>query len=909
MPLYSLSVRVAPLALLTLVALAGFGADEPAPPNVIATLKGHAEAVYSITFSPDDKYVVTGSFDHTLKLWDAATGKERKTFSGPNGHKNQVLSVAINSEGTLLASGSSDNSVKIWDFPTDKYLRNYPQSEPVKVVAVSPDGTRLALGLQNGTAKVMTLADGKDLFTVTGHNGPVKAIGFSSNNSVIVTGGTDRTLRFWNAADGKPLGSFVAQTGGLTGLAIAPNNGSVFSTSADGTPKFWSLPTVAARTLTTAHKDTVNALSLGGDNTTLASASADKTVRLSNLTNGQAIRTLEGAKAAVLSTAVSSNNALVVAGTADHQLLVWNVADGKLLGQKLAHKGPVNGVAINSAGNQILSVGGDGSLKIWSMPASAARTTDMAASATHDAHTGGANAVAYHSNGTQAITGGADKAVKLWDLTTGKVLRAFGPLKDAVIAVALSRDATQISAAAGKSVTIWTTADAKEVRTLAHPADVTSLSFNGDKTRLATTASDGLTRVWDLATGLELQAFAQNEAAKAVIFHPSNTTVVSAGAEKSIVVNTLTLTRSINTGTPVRALAVTPNGSHLLTGGDDKKVKFWNTSSGMAESKTLEGDKSVSAIAVSKNNLLVAVGYGDLPTRIYNLSDGKMLTSLKTAGTINGLAFNSTNTALVTTSKDGPIQVWNMTYNSGQPIGADFGKEIHSYRAPGSVSDMVFSPNSQILFTASEKAIESWKLPSEAPLFSLGHPNLVDAVAFQPKGTLMATGCHDGKLRLYDSIKGSVIKDVVVNTPVPNQGPSAIYSLAWSPDGKQVLVGSQDGSMKLYDVPALTLVREFKAYKAKDFEKGHRDSVFTVAISPDGKTIASGGSDRSIKLWNLANATVVRELTNPALKAGPSDPPPAHPGWIYGIRFAPDGKQLVSAGGAPRRAARSLCGM
>jgi WD40 repeat protein len=128
-----------------------------------------------------------------------------------------------------------------------------------------------------------------------------------------------------------------------------------------------------------------------------------------------------------------------------------------------------------------------------------------------------------------------------------------------------------------------------------------------------------------------------------------------------------------------------------------------------------------------------------------------------------------------------------------------------------------------------------------------------------------------------------------------------IYCLAWSPDGKQIVSAGLDRTLKLWDAAEGKLVREFKAFKEKDFVKGHRDGVFCVAFSPDGKTLASGSSDRSIKLWKVEDASVVLELTNPAFKPGPLPAAPqAHPGWVYGVRFTPDGKTLISVGGAPQ---------
>ena len=93
-------------------------AQSPAPAlAIVNTLEGHKELVYSVNFSPDGKHLVSGSFDKSLKLWDVATAKELKSYSGPSGHTDLVLTTAFSPDGRLIASGAKDNSVKLWDMP------------------------------------------------------------------------------------------------------------------------------------------------------------------------------------------------------------------------------------------------------------------------------------------------------------------------------------------------------------------------------------------------------------------------------------------------------------------------------------------------------------------------------------------------------------------------------------------------------------------------------------------------------------------------------------------------------------------------------------------------------------------------------------------------------------------------
>ncbi len=344
-----------------------------------------------------------------------------------------------------------------------------------------------------------------------------------------------------------------------------------------------------------------------------------------------------------------------------------------------------------------------------------------------------------------------------------------------------------------------------------------------------------------------------------------------------------------------------PSRSHILTAGHDKVVAIWNAGNG-AKERTLAGaDAPLLSLAVSRNGVLVVTGSADQKVRIYQFSDGKLLGQYSAPGPVRGLAFSPNNQVLTASCADKSVLAWNVAFNPGQPIGPDFGKALAINVHSGPASAVAVAADGTHFYSASlDQTVKDWKLASEAPTKNFGHPNMVDAVAFNSTGTLLATGCHDGNLRVWDVAKGQAAKTIPAH--IVNNQPAAIHGVAWSPDDKQLLTASFDHTMKLWDANDGKLVREFKAYKEKDFEKGHRDQVFCAAFTPDGKFIASSGSDRTIKLWNVADGTVVREFVNPNVKSSPSalpGLPTAHPGWVYSLRFTTDGKFLVSAGNAP----------
>ncbi|MGP1521589.1 MAG: caspase family protein, partial [Treponema sp.] len=169
----------------------------------IRTLSGHTSLVSSICYSPDGKYVASGSWDNTVKLWEVTTGVCVKTLSG---HTSGVFSVCYSHDGKYLASGSVDYRIKIWEVATGRSIKTLSgHSSAVNSVCYSSDGKYLASGSVDCRIKIWEAKTGECIKTFTGHTDYVDAVCYSPDGKYLVSSSLDRTIKFWNVGTGELL--------------------------------------------------------------------------------------------------------------------------------------------------------------------------------------------------------------------------------------------------------------------------------------------------------------------------------------------------------------------------------------------------------------------------------------------------------------------------------------------------------------------------------------------------------------------------------------------------------------------------------------------------------------------------------------------------------------------------------
>ncbi len=293
--------------------------------------------------------------------------------------------------------------------------------------------------------------------------------------------------------------------------------------------------------------------------------------------------------------------------------------------------------------------------------------------------------------------------------------------------------------------------------------------------------------------------------------------------------------------------------------------------------KTLEGHSGgVCSVAWSPDGKTLASASCDKTIKLWDVPTGENTATLEVrdGDAVTCVAWSPDGKTLASASYDRTIKLWNAAAR----------KQIATLEGHTECVDFVaWSSDGKSLASVGAGVIKLWDVSTRKNIATLeGSHQWVHSVAWSPDGKSLASGNADGIVKVCNVTNGTTI------VSLDAESGENVLAITYSPDGKTLASG--DGcTIELWDVTSHKSIRTLKGHSCDLLTYGHGNyggeyipAVKSVAFSPDGKTLASGSQDKTIKLWDVAGGKNIATLRG-------------HSDDVESVAFSPDGKTLASA--------------
>jgi eukaryotic-like serine/threonine-protein kinase len=578
-------------------------------------LVGHSKDMVSVAYSPDGRFIVSGGDDPEVRLWDAATGENVRTWKQDKG----VDALTFSSDSQFVGSAGLDDKVRVFKVDGTE-TRTFQHNKAYRIV-FTPDGTRLVVGAQDGEVEVLDVHTGALLKTLTQHTDRTQHLGLSPRGELVI-GSWDRTVSIWN------------------------------------------LETYERVKLIDGHDSAVSSVAFSHDGKWVAIAENNLAIHIRNAQTWERTHSIympAGTIFAAVSFSADDQTLLVTA--ADGVVRVWHTSSGQLLAVvDVVPEGKLFSSALSPSGDELVTGGLSGSLVVWSMKG----VFDFRVLRFGTAYREAVLPSVVSKDGKRAITPTHAGTIVQWDLKTLARLRSFdvGPNPEAIATDASAGVVVSNIAFKSRSARQWNAETGATIWTADHPRLVHNIAVSADGLTYATACYDGAVRVLDALTGTLKATFPlSKERLSAVTFSPDGLEIAATdgfGRVYFVSVATGVVVQNFQAHpTWIQDIEYSPDGKRFVTAGrQDHQVRVWDRPSLERLLNLSTHVNNVMRASFSADGTLIATSGVDHHAHLFDARNGRLLRSWN--GPAYSAEFTPDGKELLTTGDDGYAVLWNI---------------------------------------------------------------------------------------------------------------------------------------------------------------------------------------------------------------------------------------------------------
>ncbi|QTA82303.1 WD40 repeat-containing protein [Desulfonema limicola] len=768
--------------------------------------------IHSIAFSPDNKYILTGS-SGSASLWNRETGAEILKFKS----EGIFFDAAFSPDNRYLLTSIGEEAV-LWDVESGLEIRRFMHTELIQSLAFSPDGKYAATGDIDTTVCIWKVADGQKIHTLQGHTHYITSVSFSPDGKYILTGSNDKTAQLWNTETGKPIGQkslvdsprLVPQLGHsrtITDLDISPDGKQLVTASQDSSACLWDVKTGRLIRKFTGHSEEINDVDFAPDGSLIITGSDDGSALIWDAKTGKTIQQFTP-DSCITAVAFSPDAKYAATGADSNWIRIWDTKTGieitRMYFENETCKGRslgIGSVIFTPDGQYILSGSSD----------CIARLSDVKNGKVirkYIGHSDSINSAAISHDGSMLLTGSYDNTARLWDIHTGKEIRCFKERLELVDDIEFALNNKSIVIGGSFAACLWDIQSGKEIscffnkrfiNTLVQPAQVSSVRISPDGKSLFTGYFNGHIKSWNINTGKEIMSYQP-------FLHPADRASFSPDGRLMAVGNVLW---NMKTGIEARRFNEEwTYGTNLIFSPDGRFILLYAS----YDLRLVDIEKGNECILYepgsinshqSPNASLNSAGFSPdgkffvtceyKIVRLWDTITKKEIQSFKHEGNVTCAAFSSDGSIIVTGSmyEDNNLKSWDI--ETGEEIGS-YQIQDDDFNDPIGISDVEFLADTDKILIGGNSNLFILDLTSKKITDRLrGDPgNSINDISISNDGRFAAAAFTDAKALIWDIQNGKIVHRLEGHM-------GRVNSAAFSPDGKWILTASEDGTGILWD--------------------------------------------------------------------------------------------------------------